>query len=323
MLRLEFADKYRLWTELLRARMDRVFIATQQPPRLGSRVPVGIAVGSVQVTAEGMVLAVRGEGPRFKAGVWVRFDADEVEKVRRFLGLSEVGDVSVHGRRARRLECQLQVRFSRPPLPSSFFVENLSELGALVDGTLPLAPGQFVEGTITLDDATPFAFKAEVSRESDEGRLWGLRFLELGRDDSTRLHAQLERLMLTQPNAGACVMVADDEPQILEFLSRALGKFGYQVQKARSGDEALALIRELKPRLVLLDILMPGIDGVDICKTMRSDIELAHIPVIFLSAVENERLHAVADEAGATDYLGKPVMLTDLLNVVGQHLTGR
>lgn len=322
MLRLEYADKYRLWTELLRARMDRVFIATEQPPRLGGRVQVVIAVGTVEVLAEGMVLAVRGAGPRFKAGVWVRFAADEVEKVRRFLGLSEVGDVSVHGRRARRLACHLQVRFSRPTLEGSFFAENLSELGALVDGSLPLSPGQFVEGSITFDDATPFPFKAEVSRESDEGRLWGLRFLELGGEASARLEAQLERLLPGQRNAAASILVADDEPQILDFLSRALGKFGYQVQKAKSGDEALALIRELKPRLVLLDILMPGIDGVDVCKTMRSDIELAHIPVIFLSAVDTERLHAVADEAGATDYLGKPVMLSDLLNVVGQHLTG-
>jgi DNA-binding response OmpR family regulator len=61
-------------------------------------------------------------------------------------------------------------------------------------------------------------------------------------------------------------------------------------------------------------------DGVDICKTMRADVELADIPVIFASALDQARLHLVADESGATDYLSKPLTLGDLLNVVGRYL---
>ena len=94
---------------------------------------------------------------------------------------------------------------------------------------------------------------------------------------------------------------------------------GIPVLAASSGPEALALL-SADVDLVLLDILMPGMDGVDICKVMRADIELASIPVIFLSALEAGRLHAVADEAGATDYLPKPTTLTELLNLVGTHL---
>jgi CheY-like chemotaxis protein len=70
----------------------------------------------------------------------------------------------------------------------------------------------------------------------------------------------------------------------------------------------------------VLDILMPGIDGLDICKMMRADVEMAEIPVIFLSALDEDRLHQIADEAGATDYLCKPVSLADLLNLIGSYL---
>lgn len=79
-------------------------------------------------------------------------------------------------------------------------------------------------------------------------------------------------------------------------------------------------MRETRPNLVVLDILMPGIDGVDICKMMRADVEMADIPVIFLSALDPARLHIVADEAGASDYLGKPVALADLINMFGTYL---
>jgi len=72
------------------------------------------------------------------------------------------------------------------------------------------------------------------------------------------------------------------------------------VHQARTGEQALAMVRELKPKLLVCDILMPGIDGVDVCKAMRSDVELADVPVVFVSALTPERLHQVAEEAGAT-----------------------
>jgi DNA-binding response OmpR family regulator len=62
------------------------------------------------------------------------------------------------------------------------------------------------------------------------------------------------------------------------------------------------------------------LDGVDICKTMRADAEMLDIPVIFVSALNERQLHAVADDAGATDYLQKPVNLSELINLVGHYL---
>ena len=162
--------------------------------------------------------------------------------------------------------------------------------------------------------------KAEVTRDNLDGRAVGLRWMDVPDNVSEQLRLQLDRLA-GQPWPGKpSVLIADDEPAILDFLNRVLSRYGYEVHKAKNGNQALSMVRELKPKLVVLDILMPGLDGVDVCKTMRSDVELADIPVVFVSSLALERLHEVADEAGATDYLPKPVALDELLNVVGEYL---
>src|SRR5439155_21831738 len=91
-LQLDYPDKYRLWSELLRANTDRVFIETAAPPRLGERVPVELLVDGVILVATADVIGLRTEGPRFKGGVWVRFDDEDVDKVRRFLALTRSPD---------------------------------------------------------------------------------------------------------------------------------------------------------------------------------------------------------------------------------------
>jgi CheY-like chemotaxis protein len=319
-LQLGYPDKYRLWSELLKANTDRVFIETATPPRLGERVPVVLRVEGVSLVATGDVVGLRTAGPRFRAGVWVRFNDEEVEKVRRFLGLTQSPDRHAVGRRTPREGCALGVKFLRPATDAESTARNISETGLLLETTANVHPGELVEIEVTLDDGGMVRLRAELTREGPEGRYVGLRFIDVGEENNAKLRAQVKRLA-DQPNTRKpSVLVADDDSAILEFLSKALSRFGYDVIKAKNGSEALSLIRELKPRLVLLDILMPDMDGVDICKVMRADIELAAIPVVFLSALEPARLHAVADEAGATDYLPKPTTLTDLLNLVGSHL---
>src|SRR5450432_3311884 len=77
-LQLGYPDKYRLWSELLKANTDRIFIESVQPPRLGERVPVELLVEGVQLVATGDVVGLRRAGPRFRAGVWVRFNDEEL-----------------------------------------------------------------------------------------------------------------------------------------------------------------------------------------------------------------------------------------------------
>ena len=321
-LRLEFPDKHRLWAELVKASTDRVFVeAPIIPPKLGHRVPVELAVGGVLLVAFADVVGVRVPGGRFAPGVWVKLGEDEVGKVRRFLGLDQDPPPRAEaGREHRREACSLPVTFRRPAHPHQAALRNLSESGALLESSAPLASGQFVELEVRLDDGTPLALSAEVTREGPQTDYCGLRFLELDAPRAAALKAQVERLAARPARARQLVLVADDEPDILDFLTRALAKHGFEVLKARGGREAMALIRQARPQLVLLDILMPGMDGVDICKAMRADVELAQVPVIFASALDEARLHAVADEAGATDYLSKPLLLGDLLNLVGKYL---
>ncbi|MBK7863922.1 MAG: response regulator [Archangiaceae bacterium] len=318
-LHLEYPDKYRLWDELVKANTDRVFVETDEPVRLGERVPVELKVEGVSLVALGDVVGLRKPGPRFRGGVWVRFDDEEVDKVRRFLGLTQQPDRQPIGRRHPRQPCALKAVFRRPELLDEVVVRNLSETGALLETQAGVKPGDMVEIDLYLESGA-VRIRSELTREGPEGRYVGLRFLELTETLLALIKAEMARLAARPSSQRPTVLVADDDPAILEFLHKALSKFGYEVLKAKSGNEALSIIREVRPRLVLLDILMPGIDGVDICKVMRADVEMAGIPVIFMSALEASRLHSVADTAGATDYLPKPTTLTELLNLVGTHL---
>src|SRR5262249_27657052 len=132
-LQIGYPDKYRLWSELLKANTDRVFIETAAPPRLGDRVPVDLLVEGVSLVAIGDVVGLRAEGPRFRGGVFVRFNDDEVEKVRRFLGLTQSPPRPAIGRRTPREPCALKTRFLRPASAVESTARNLSETGLLLE----------------------------------------------------------------------------------------------------------------------------------------------------------------------------------------------
>jgi DNA-binding response OmpR family regulator len=112
---------------------------------------------------------------------------------------------------------------------------------------------------------------------------------------------------------GASVLVVDDESDIREAVSELLADEGYEVHDAGDGAEALRMAREYHPSVVLLDLMMPGMSGWEFCAQRREDPELAHIPVIVLSALG--RVQGL-DAAG---YLQKPFELADLLTAVRTH----
>src|SRR4051794_8946958 len=90
-----------------------------------------------------------------------------------------------------------------------------------------------------------------------------------------------------KPQGGAVslVLVADDEPAVLEVLADVVEDLGHDVVRARDGDEALRLAREHRPHLVVTDHVMPRLSGLDLCRELKADAALAHIPVILLSGV--------------------------------------
>ena len=109
------------------------------------------------------------------------------------------------------------------------------------------------------------------------------------------------------------VLIVDDEPLTQDLLRLMLEPAGFRVTSAEHGLEALEKVQEEKPDIMLLDVMMPHMDGITVCKKIRSNPETADLPVIMLSG--KTHLNAVEEglEAGANRYLAKPTSRTDLI----------
>jgi DNA-binding response OmpR family regulator len=117
------------------------------------------------------------------------------------------------------------------------------------------------------------------------------------------------------------VLVVDDEEYIRELLKTFLSETGYQVIVASHGEEALDLAKKKGPQVIILDVKMPGIDGIETCRRLKSDEGTSVIPVIVATALR-ETLPEVLD-AGANDFVTKPFHLTELLTRIRSILRVR
>lgn len=113
------------------------------------------------------------------------------------------------------------------------------------------------------------------------------------------------------------ILVIDDESQITRVLRAALGAQGYDVRTANDPEEALRVFQDWPPDLVVTDLVMPGMSGVELCRAIRSSCET---PIIVLSVREHERSKVEALDAGADDYVTKPFSIQELLARVRAHL---
>ena len=102
------------------------------------------------------------------------------------------------------------------------------------------------------------------------------------------------------------VLVVDDDSDILELLSYNLEKEGYDVKTANSGQKAVDIANLFLPNLILLDIMMPGMDGVETCRLLRENQTLVETHILFLTARSEEYSEVAAFDAGADDYIKKP-----------------
>lgn len=113
------------------------------------------------------------------------------------------------------------------------------------------------------------------------------------------------------------ILVIEDEPALLDTLSYSLNRQGYQVLTATDGRQGLALARSEHPDLLILDLLLPGMDGLEVCRTLRQTDDL---PIIMLTALADEIDKVVGLEVGADDYLTKPFSMRELLARVRAQL---
>jgi CheY-like chemotaxis protein len=324
-LRLEYSDKYRLWSDLVRSHGDRMFVATTEAVKLGTTTMIEIQVPelAMPILVEGKVVGSRGKSRRFEAGVFVRIPEYELEKCRRFLGLRRPVDADGRARRALRVYKTLEVRFGEPRIETPCSTRNISETGLFVVGTFDLVVGQQVSIELMVGGVA-LPMEALVAWSAPAQSAAGLELIDLSEEVAGALRelidSTIDEMRRDKEPRSRPIVVADDEPSILMLLSRTLAKHGYDVYQATDGDQAIELVRRLQPSLVILDVLLPNVDGAHVCKTMRADAEMASIPVILVSALDPQSLYSVAFESGATDYLCKPLHLGELLDLVGAYL---
>ncbi|SMH57120.1 phosphate regulon transcriptional regulator PhoB [Maritimibacter sp. HL-12] len=110
-----------------------------------------------------------------------------------------------------------------------------------------------------------------------------------------------------------CVLLVEDEPAQREILRYNLASEGYEVTMAENGDDALLLADEVKPDLVLLDWMLPGVSGIEVLRRMKASRQTAEIPVIMLSARSEEMDRVRGLETGADDYMIKPYSVSELM----------
>lgn len=116
------------------------------------------------------------------------------------------------------------------------------------------------------------------------------------------------------------ILVVDDEPPILRLMEFILAREGHQMLVAVNGEEALAQVAEHKPDLILLDIMMPRIDGYEVVRRLRADPDHAAIPIIMLSAKAQDADVQKGVDVGVNEYVTKPFSPPHLVEVVNKYL---
>jgi two-component system phosphate regulon response regulator PhoB len=118
----------------------------------------------------------------------------------------------------------------------------------------------------------------------------------------------------------ARILVVDDEPDLVELVRHHLQREHYEVITATDGETALAEARRRVPDLVILDLMLPGIDGLEVCRRMRADSRMAHIPIVMLTAKGEESDVVIGLAQGADDYVRKPFGVKELVARVATRL---
>ncbi|MBE0636261.1 response regulator [Candidatus Bipolaricaulota bacterium] len=126
---------------------------------------------------------------------------------------------------------------------------------------------------------------------------------------------------MSEGDARDNILIVDDSPDNLRVLGEMLRARGYRVRTAVSGEHALESVRASLPDLILLDIRMPGMNGFDVCRTLKADPSLQNIPILFLSAVAGTDSKIEAFASGGVDYITKPFQAEEVLSRIDTHLT--
>ncbi len=121
---------------------------------------------------------------------------------------------------------------------------------------------------------------------------------------------------MVKPAFEHSILIVDDEKDILDFISYNLKKEGYKVYTASNGNEGIELARDVNPSLIILDIMMPEMDGIETCQIIRRDLQMSQPIITFLTSRAEDYSQIAGFEAGADDYITKPIRPRLLLSKV-------
>ena len=116
------------------------------------------------------------------------------------------------------------------------------------------------------------------------------------------------------------ILIVDDNKKNLQFIGNLLEEYNYRLIFAQNGEKALVYLKEHKPDLILLDVMMPGIDGFEVCSIIKEDKATKHIPIIFLTAKSETDDILKGFKVGGSDYITKPFNSAELLARINAHL---
>lgn len=116
------------------------------------------------------------------------------------------------------------------------------------------------------------------------------------------------------------ILIADDEADIVETLQFMLQVEGYKCKVAYDGEEALALAKEIVPDLIILDVMMPKINGYKVCRLLKFDAKYRDIPILMVTARSQEEDKIIGEETGANEYITKPFDIEAVVNKVKKYL---
>lgn len=324
LLKLHFLVRARLWSEVVVSGGDRVFVPTTEACSPGQQVSLQIEAPELEAPLQlsATVKELRPLTPSSPAGVLVTLDAPSLERCRDAMGMHDES-ARVAGRAEPRADCELPARLLSPAVQAGCVVKSLSAHGLTLKSALALPADLTVGLAFQLPDGSEVLANAQVMWTRTELKLAGLKLLQLEAAAAQRVAEAVGDLLArksTGPAAGFLVLVADDDPSILDFTSRVVAKAGHRVVRAERGDVALELVRKERPALVFLDVLMPGLDGLEVCRAIRADVALSKTPVLLVSAMGEDRLVTAARDAGADGYLTKPMRLDALRAVLAERL---
>ena len=126
--------------------------------------------------------------------------------------------------------------------------------------------------------------------------------------------------MLLDPNTHNIALVVDDSPEALEFVTAALEEIGMTVLAARDGAAAIELVKRVQPDVIMMDAMMPGMDGFEACATLKTAPHATDAPIIFMTGLNDRDSIVRGLKSGGVDYITKPVELEEMIARVTVHV---